>query len=301
MVAIPRLPMRTMSTGFGGLRETPEDIERQRQLEAMFPGMAGMVPNDDPAASLTRLRLPNAPRLGAKDQALLDQSGAGQSNGWGDKLATIANALGAAQSFASGDAATGGSLLMAGARARQASQLAAIKAQQTQQIMADLVAQGIPADRARLMALNPEAIGTNAASHMGAYSLSKGEQRYNNNKVVAERPDLFENKVGDRYSIDAAGNTKEVYRETAPDYHSVEGVGVFAMDRHKPGVMGGGSSGGAETYTDPSTGETYQLVGSNRKDPNAWQKIGGGGAPATGGFRSDIPSGSPLDPPRFRR
>lgn len=214
---------------------------------------------------------------------------------WGDRLGDIASSLGAAQAFLDGDFSTGGELLSAGKKRRSEAQKAIESAATQQQIFSDLRSQGYSAAEARLMALNPEAIGTNFAERSGSYTLGKGDVRYNGNQMVGERADSFETPMGDRYNTYSDGRTERFYKEEAPLYQNVEGVGVFAMDRHRPGTLGGGSSG-AETYTNPDTGETFELIGSNRNDPNAWKKIGGGVGGGTGGFR--VPYGGA---PRFRR
>lgn len=223
---------------------------------------------------------------------------------WGDRLGDMAMSLGAAQAFIDGNFDGGGKLLMASKERARAAKKALMTAEQQQQIFADLRSQGYSPAEARLMALNPEAIGTNTAERLGSYSLGKGDVRYNGGRVVAERADTFETPMGDRYNLTADGATRQVYREESPVYQNVDGVGVFAMDRHNPGIMGGGMNGGGRSGPPSAAiealranpGLAAEFERKYRVSADAY--LGGGAGDGTGNFR---PSGNPLTPPRFRR
>lgn len=211
--------------------------------------------------------------------------GAEPTSFWqGGKNMTTRDALAAVLASASGAfsdvgaAAMGGrsrgndgmglSSLMAG---RQARMEAAAAAQQAKQVQSDLLSQGYTAEEARLMALDPKAIGTNMAGRTGAYTLGKGDVRYNGNRQVAERPDTFETPMGDRYSVDSSGKTSQIYRENAPIYQSVDGVGVFGMDRHSPGVMGAG--GGADRPVGKLTPAPAPTAIDNNPDAETMRRL----------------------------
>ena len=165
-----------------------------------------------------------------------------------DTIAAVLASAGDAFSEAGGGKGTNMSSLMGGRAAR-------LEAARSQQVFSDLLAQGYKPEEARLMLLDPKAIGTNMASRSGSYTLGKGDVRYNGSRIAAERPDSFETPTGDRYSQRADGTTTQTYRETSPVYQNVDGMGVFGMDRHRAGVWqapGGPSAltGGGSQYGD---------------------------------------------------
>lgn len=230
--------------------------------------------------------------------APVQQTPAEAERSWGDRLSDVASSLGAAQAFLDGDFSTGGELLSAGKKRRSEAQKAIESAATQQQIFNDLRSQGYSAAEARLMALNPQAIGTNFAERSGSYTLGKGDVRYNGNQMVGERADSFETPMGDRYNAYSDGRTERFYKEEAPLYQNVEGVGVFAMDRHRPGTLGGGSGSGipsraidALRANPDKAGEFDAMFGSG----SAARILGGGGSDVTGGFRTPYASA-----PRFR-
>lgn len=136
------------------------------------------------------------------------------------------------------DTANGGSTVSSLMQGR-ASSLAKYK--QQGQILSDLMAQGYAPAEARLMMLNPEAIGTNMAGHAAAYSLGKGDVRFNNNRAVAERPDMFTTEAGDHIATNAAGQTQEVYHNTAPKIVTTQNS-VYAIDPHTGGQANSGAA-----------------------------------------------------------
>lgn len=191
-----------------------------------------------------------------------------------------------------GDSANGGNMsqMMLKGRmgAMEKAREAQLLAQQREQVYSDLMKQGATPEVARLMALNPEAVGTNFASHAGAYSLGKGDVRMNNNKVVAERPDMFETPAGDRRAAYADGRTEEIYRNEDPKFLTTQN-GVYALDPHSGSQFGGGQG----ASTPPGTIEDgYQFLGGDDADPNNWKPVGGAG-PAS--------APRPFPIPRIRR
>jgi hypothetical protein len=94
---------------------------------------------------------------------------------------------------------------------------------------------------------------------------------------------------------------QKVVTEASPQPQFIsDGQGGGRWAQPPPPTIGGSSAGStasatdSSTFTDPDTGITYKFIGTDRKDPKAWQPIGGSTPTASSGFH--VPSGNPLDP-----
>lgn len=108
-----------------------------------------------------------------------------------------------------------------------------------------------------------------------AAALAKGLMNPSDLKATIDK-----NAAGDMVSVDRFGKPTVVQQNTAPHLMATQN-NVYALDPHTGLPMNGPQAQQSQLqshYTDPETGEQYNLTpGGNPNDPNAWKKIGGAG------------------------
>lgn len=98
------------------------------------------------------------------------------------------------------------------------------------------------------------------------------------------KPDMFNNKAGDRVAIGPNGQARTVYTDNNPTLLNTQNS-VYAMDAHTGGQFGGQQ----QQHTAPGTIENgYQFMGGDDADPKNWRQVeqaGGAGSQAPRSFR----------------
>lgn len=130
-----------------------------------------------------------------------------------------------------------------------------------QQALADLVAQGVPENQARLMVLNPEQVGSNMATRLGARTLGPGDTLYNGSQSVASQP-TTEQQNFNQYSGMAPEQQQKYlqYKDVTDPRFTNTPAGTQFVPRQ--------SAGGLPQGYDPNEWEPVQGPQQNVAPPN---------------------------------
>ncbi len=189
----------------------------------------------------------------------------GGGGNWGDRLSDIGQRLGAAGAYFDGDWQAGAAINQARAE-QEAQRREAMGAQGEQErIYADLIAEGYTPTQARLALLNAKSIGEAAVNKANPKPMEPTATQRDTDWYMRASPEQ-------RAAYDAM--------------HPIITTGPEGQNYVPRSGITSNAPQAAQTYTDPDTGETYRLRpgATNTRDPNAWEKIGGGVGNGTGGF-----------------
>jgi hypothetical protein len=194
------------------------------------------------------------------------------SGGGGDWLDKLLRAYALSQGQVGAAVSITNQMRTARDAARKAKQADAIR----QQAYADLISQGVTPDQARLMVLNPEQVGSNMASRLGAYTLGPGDTRYNGGQAGPHQPTMEQQNFSQYDQMDPATRQRYLqYKDVTDPRFTNTPAGTQFVPRMQPGQAPAGLT--------PLTPEEIRQLGLPE---------GGPSQPATGGFPS---------PPRYRR
>lgn len=169
---------------------------------------------------------------------------------WG----SVANGLGAAQSFFDGDFATGSGLLAYGAKQRSAAQKARDEEEQLKRLRQGLINQGLSPDQADLVLNNAANIGDFKEEPEKPIAAQRNAEWW-----MSATPEQ-------KTALEEYSRTTQPRFTTGPDGRQYE---VPRMNTPSPGQIEDG----------------YRFKGGNPSDPNNWEEVGGGVGNGVGTFR----------------